>query len=450
MSIVAFLASIVILAYAARSLSKRDLSAAPILVTSLATIVAVLAANGIIYSSFAMAWSNLGAVYNSDESIYYFFCITLLYFFVHFFFKPSRKTSKENWVSFNNALHSLRIGGLLILPFVMLSGAFALAHFLILNKAIILFTPVYLQMASDDALQIRGNLPEFVQSSYKMMGLLSFVGLAFLVFWRRLGFALLLALPATWFLLFEVAGHSRYAAVFLAAFSVSLFVLGTKRTHRFVAFVGLVFAVLTYSAALQGRNLGEHGFLTLGSFFQQATFSDPAFILRMLTNLFEGVFSVAESFYYVNIELPEPYKLLSFSPLPSFLDGFAANWQHSAVRLDTYVPMGALGELLLFGTEYLVFYFVTVALALFLTVMALRRGMFLTGNLMALVFTIATFMQFSYSVRTSYRFFLICIAIFLLAAIVDHGRRNTLRRQNRRIQTPLASPQAAEMAKIGQ
>lgn len=396
-----------------------------------------------------MVWSNLGAIYNSEESIYYFFCITILYFVIHICFKPSRRVSKENWERFNSTLHSLRIGSLLLLPLVVLSSGFALAHFLILNKAIILFTPVYLQMASDDALQIRGSLPEFVQSSYKMMGLLSFVGLAFLVFWRRLGFALLLVLPATWFLLFEVAGHSRYAAVFLAAFSVSLFVLGTNRTHRFVAFVGLVFAVLAYSAALQGRNLGEHGFLTLGSFFQQAMFSDPAFILRMLTNLFEGVFSVAESFYYVNIELPEPYKLLSFSPLPSFLDGFATNWQNSAVRLDTYVPMGALGELLLFGTGYLVFYFATVALALFLTVMALRRGMFLTGNLMALVFTIATFMQFSYSVRTSYRFFLICIATFLLAAIVDHRRRAILRRQTRRIQTPAAGERAAEV-KIGQ
>lgn len=449
MSFAALLASIVILSYAARSLSKRDLSAAPIFVASLATIVAVLSANGIIYSSFAMVWSNLGAIYNSEESIYYFFCITILYFVIHICFKPSRRVSKENWERFNSTLHSLRIGSLLLLPLVVLSSGFALAHFLILNKAIILFTPVYLQMASDDALQIRGSLPEFVQSSYKMMGLLSFVGLAFLVFWRRLGFALLLVLPATWFLLFEVAGHSRYAAVFLAAFSVSLFVLGTNRTHRFVAFVGLVFAVLAYSAALQGRNLGEHGFLTLGSFFQQAMFSDPAFILRMLTNLFEGVFSVAESFYYVNIELPEPYKLLSFSPLPSFLDGFATNWQNSAVRLDTYVPMGALGELLLFGTGYLVFYFATVALALFLTVMALRRGMFLTGNLMALVFTIATFMQFSYSVRTSYRFFLICIATFLLAAIVDHRRRAILRRQTRRIQTPAAGERAAEV-KIGQ
>lgn len=449
MSIAVLLASIVIFTYAARGLSKRDLSAAPILVTSLATIVAILAANGVVYSSFAMVWSNLGAVYNSEESIYYFFCITILYAVIHFCFKPGRKMSAENWQRFNNTLHSLRVGSLLILPLVLLSAAFAFAHFLILNKSVILFTPVYLQMASDDALQIRGSLPEFVQSSYKMMGLLSFVGLAFLVFWRRLGLAFLLALPSAWFLLFEVAGHSRYAAVFLAAFSVSLFVLGTKRSHRFVALVGLVLAVLAYSAALQGRNHGEHGFSTLGSFFQQAMFSDPAFILRMLTNLFEGVFSVAESFYYLNIELPEPYKLLSFSPLPSFLDGFAANWQNSAVRLDTYVPMGALGELLLFGTGYLVFYFATVALALFLTVFALRRGMFLTGNLMALVFTIATFMQFSYSVRTSYRFFLICIAAYLLAAIIGHRRRAAALRRAGRIHpaTPRLLPE--DVAKIG-
>jgi hypothetical protein len=75
--------------------------------------------------------------------------------------------------------------------------------------------------------------------------------------------------------------------------------------------------------------------------------------------------------------------------------------------------------------------------------------MFLTGNLMALVFTIATFMQFSYSVRTSYRFFLICIATFLLAAIFDYRRRAVSRRQNRRIQTPVAREQAREV-KIGQ
>lgn len=397
-----------------------------------------------------MVWSNLGAVYNSDESIYYFFSITILYFLIHLCFRPNRRISKENWARFNNTLHSIRAGSLLLLPLVLLSGVFALVHFLILNKAIILFTPVYLQMASDDALQVRGSLPEFVQSSYKMVGLLSFVGLAFLVCWRRVGFTLLLALPATWFLLFEISGHSRYAAVFLAAFSVSLFVLGTSRTLRFVALIGLVVSVLAYSAALQGRNLGEHGFLTLDSFFQQAVFSDPAFILRMLTNLFEGVFSVAESFYYLNIDLPEPYKLLSFSPLPSFVDGFASNWQSSAVRLDTYVPMGALGELLLFGTGYLTFYFVTVAIALFLTVMALRRGMFLAGNLMALLFTIATFLQFSYSVRTSYRFFLICIAIFLLAAIISRRRRAMLRRQSRRLQTPVVGVRAPETAKIGQ
>lgn len=427
MTVFALPIAIAILLYAIRGIINRDLSSAPVLVTSLATIISILVANGIVYSSFAMIWSNLGAVYNADENIYYFLFISILYFTIHFSSKPSKKTAKENWNKFYEILHSTRFGSAIVLPLVLASASVALGHFLILNKSIIWFTPIYLQMASDDALQITGAIPEFIQSSYKIMGLLSFISLAFLICWRRYGLAVLLAIPSSWYLLFEIAGHSRYGAVFLAAFSVCMFVLGTTRSNRFFAIIAAVASILAYAAALQGRNSGEHGFSVLGAFFEQATFTDPAFLLRMLTNIFEGVFSVAESFFYTNIELPEGYKILSFSPFPSFVDGFATNWQNQAVRLNTYVPMGALGELLLFGRGYLIWYFTTVSIAYFLTVVALRWGMFLTGNLMAILFTIATFLQFSYSVRTSYRFFIICIGIFLVATALSGRKKRSLK-----------------------
>lgn len=448
---IATIISCIALLYSAHRLYRRDLSAAPILAVSMTIIVAVLAANEIVYSPFALVWSNLGAINNAEQSISYLLFIEVLYLCVHLAMRPNKVSAAQNWSHFNQALHSARAGTTLTGAAIVGVTILAVAHFVILNKSGIWFNQVYLYMASSDALEIRNGLSSFLQSSYKIIGLLSFIGLAFLAYWRRhLSFVVLL-IPSIWFLLFEVAGHSRYGAVFLVAFSITAFVLSSTSGLRLLAIVAGAGATPLYAAALQGRNSGAHGFSTLPNVFEQASsLADGQFLIRVVTNLFEGVFSVAESFYFTNIALPEPYKYLSFSPLPSFIDGFAANWQNKSVFLDTYVPMGALGELLLFGPGYMIVYFLTVALAYALTTRALGLGRYVTGNLTALILTMATFLQFTYSVRTSYRFFLICIVAYLLTAIVDHRGKVALRRQSRGLQTPVAGTRATEMAKIGQ
>ena len=286
----------------------------------------------------------------------------------------------------------------------MLSLLYAGCHLSILRLEVIASSSTYLEIASINALKNPNNLTIFIQRMSQLFGIFSFVILARAIVSGRL-FPILLAVAAcAWFGGIQIVGHSRFAAVYLFVAASVLFF----SSHRKTALCFFVFGTLAIQIALEGRGSGQHGFSHVPNFLTYiggAGWSDVEFIIM---NTLQGIFVQGESFLY-KFEYPINYKVLSLSPFPSGIDGFRENALQYAVRFTKYVPIGATGELFYFGPFFAAFYLGVVGFAYYRVNRLFDRRRFGLFLFCIMIFTLATYLQFTYPVRNVFRFFYLCI-----------------------------------------
>src|SRR5262249_12338787 len=108
------------------------------------------------------------------------------------------------------------------------------------------------------------------------------------------------------------------------------------------------------------------------------------------------------------------YKILAFSPLPSFVDGYSSIRSDSEQRLHDYVPMSGIGELYHFGWLYICV--LLVGLTMFIrahTALAAKAPViFIVCNFLIMF---SLYVLFSYPVRNALRFFWIAVILFVAA-----------------------------------
>ncbi|MCG9736455.1 hypothetical protein L1D51_21095, partial [Pseudoalteromonas shioyasakiensis] len=140
-----------------------------------------------------------------------------------------------------------------------------------------------------------------------------------------------------------------------------------------------------------------------------------------LYNLAEGGLNIANSFL-IDQRHSELYKILSFSPLPSFIDGFSSISETESIRLHTYVPMSGISEVYLFGGVYpFVFYFF-----LYIIFVNVERLRFTKGPGLYVLFSVITLYSvstlFSYSLRTTWKIMLLILVVSFLLNLT--GRKS--------------------------
>jgi hypothetical protein len=141
------------------------------------------------------------------------------------------------------------------------------------------------------------------------------------------------------------------------------------RGRRIVLITSFAFAVSCLACALVGRGMAIHGVSSIPATIE-ATIGNgvEGNASLVLTNFTEGIFVTAEGFT-INHFYPLSYKVLSLSPLPSLIDGFASIRPRFAIRLSPYVPVGGITEALNFGYMYVlalvVVYYISVRLNLY-------------------------------------------------------------------------------------
>lgn len=234
------------------------------------------------------------------------------------------------------------------------------------------------------------------------------------------GLACILTLQGALTMIWLLAAHSRAAALIPLAFAfISMLspvpLAGRRRAGYWRIGASLVLVIVTLGGALSARNLGDHGLASLAALPAQLA-DTSAWAPALATNLTEGIFAVAAGLGEwlrspgASVHLfPSDYIWLSFSPLPSALDGFASIL-HAQVRLHAYAPMPGYVELAWFGPWSQLSFVVLAALGFRLASRA-KNHSHLSGGAAAVLLAGCLYLMAAYPLRTALKLLWLSLGI---------------------------------------
>jgi hypothetical protein len=233
--------------------------------------------------------------------------------------------------------------------------------------------------------------------------------------------------------------HSRAAAFVPVLLATNYMVLRLRRRRTMVPIM-IFIAVVALVGALGGRETDRHGLSTLPETILSPFASLDPFdqikgtgigIFQVLMDLCQGAIVTAESLQPTG-DFILSYKILAFSPFPSFIDGYSSIRGTSEHRLHEYVPMSGAGEVFHFGWMYACILLIglTVLIRAHTRIAEKNPAMFILCNFL-IMFSI--YLLFSYPLRNSLRYYWIAVALYVGAvAFAKHrlpkDKRNALLR----------------------
>jgi hypothetical protein len=265
-----------------------------------------------------------------------------------------------------------------------------------------------------------------VTGIYKLYSLIAIISAASLPLAARSGSRIsfyLITLTTTWLFLYSLSSASRGAAVMVFVFAGS-WITVAKRGHLRISLLSGFILIVVLRSALSSRGLGEFGLAALPSIIANGFDFSGDQLRYVIVNLFQGIFVTTDGLT-MNANFHPLYAWLSFSPLPSTLDGFNTILRSYEIRHGLYVPMSAISEAYNFGPVLFTLAIVTYWIALRATLFALSKGLIST-SLFTSLFLFAVFVQANaYPLRNVFRQFLIVILMVFVAWAVEKYRRKT-------------------------
>jgi len=249
---------------------------------------------------------------------------------------------------------------------------------------------------------------------------------------RRLAGLLLLqgGVTSIWLL----AAHSRAAALAPATFAILTFVWTGGRGASWRLVTGGLATFVALAGALAGRNAGAHGLASLASLPGQITQTNQ-WLPRLAGNVTEGVFAVAAGLGEWRaaapdaVSFPAIYRWLSFSPLPSAVDGFASILD-AQIRLHAFAPMPGYVELAWFGPAGLALFIALVAGVSRMGVMATRASP-PAGAAASLLLVACLYLMAAYPVRTALKPLWLSLMVSAAALAISRWRTQVARPSGR-------------------
>lgn len=403
-------------------LKKGFLYYLPLLLISIYSFFIGFASIGFLEYSFAKFWSNNGVVkYANNVSCY---TLAILFFYLFSILINEKIEGKTKVKSYNliekmnkdSVKLGLRLSAIIVFLVVLL-------HLKFLNLSVLWSNEQYLLLASKQALKHSNKYSEMIQMLFPLLGLISVIIFSISYCLRDKKAISIIILPTIFFILLKIGDHSRFSAIYLGVLFAML-LISKYRYDRYI--LSPIFLLLCFGAVLNslvGRGGVEHGLLASKDFFSNilSAFSSGIY-LNLLGNIFEGAFVHGEFFYYLNHEYPEIYKKLSLSPFPSFIDGYAEKAHIYTLRLNTYVPMSATGEIFIFGPFYVFYYFLIVFLSINLCLKSLLKGKIYIFLVALFLICLGSYLQFAYPIRNVFRFFYLVILLYILFVFMPRLR----------------------------
>jgi hypothetical protein len=287
--------------------------------------------------------------------------------------------------------------------------------FLVVNWKHVWLNHTYLLMNDHRVLSIDTAGTRFLMAIFPFIGFLVFALFAVYAAGRQKYISLALFPLALFDYAYQAGAHSRKAVMYLLVFAIISLLLKRRKS---IFIVTLFAAAFTLAFCLGGRSYGDEGLSTFaetGPILATYAKINPA---DGFLNIFEGAFVTTELFS-THHESATIYKLLSFSPLPSFIDGFAQIRAANLHKLGRYSPPSAVYEAWSFGIGYVLLLLLPQVIGGRLAVNLIGRGSSPIAVAANLLMALASYVQFTYPVRTVYRYFVIALFVALLGTFAN-------------------------------
>jgi hypothetical protein len=245
----------------------------------------------------------------------------------------------------------------------------------------------------------------------------------------RIRLGVLLLLPATIYLfLVGFGAHSRSAALILFC-AAAVLISSEARSDRAISWSLIGLGAFCWISALSGRAIGHHGISSIGETIVATlgNLSTPDHLFSYILNPLEGIFSVATG-SLMKMDYTLGYKILSFSPTPSFIDHFDKIYLNQQIRINAYTPMPGILEAFAFGPIYFGFLLLVVFVVCRTVTQLSIKVAGALPTLVNFVVSLSVIYLFAYNLRNGFRAILACGAVSLAIFGFKLGR-SVLRRE---------------------
>lgn len=343
-----------------------------------------------------------------DAAIFQFFILIVIGWILTIYFSEEKTGQFE--LNINLPARTNK-GQLLITLLLIIIVMANVIHLFSIDLSLLWRNHTYLLLENPSKIGIENGLLKIVHHLLRITGLFT-AGLTMHFYFRRSYVNLLLSASLfTYSLIFMLAQNSRWASLYFLMMLLYCQITGKWNISGKV-FLGTL-CILTYIKVIIGRGGYDQGIVAIWSDFAKIRLDILFYnFLGIILNVVEGGVNLA------NAEQIAPtyairYKILSFSPLPSFLDGFSSILKFHEVRISRSVPLSAISEVRWFGGIFIMIFYGTIASLLLFANKAYyySKGIFpffISGFVCWITFTIN-----SYPVRNSYRMILF-VTLFLI------------------------------------
>lgn len=316
--------------------------------------------------------------------------------------------------------------------YAVFAAGLCAAHLALIDREALWLNSEYLSLTDTARNGLDGAFGAFLNNAVRPLAMPAFLPAALRPRGAR---RVLLAAVCLYALAFSLALFSRFLMVYLFIYLLGRILAepGPRRSvpgalARWAGRGALGAAILAaFLIAMAGRGealqgLGAVGRAAGGVDWELAARLVPTF----LTTTFDGGLSFANALRLGPVYDPE-YQILSFSPFPSFLDGFSETQQKLAPRINAFVPVSAYGELAHFHWGWAALFGLIAAGAVRQMTLGVFRHHDAATAALYPVFLLCLMKFQTYSLRTSLRLFLAIALISLLACLVKRARAGRAR-----------------------
>lgn len=312
--------------------------------------------------------------------------------------------------------------------FVLFLYVFLFIYLYQADTNLILYNESYLLINDPRALGVENKGAQLLHNASGFLGVI-FAFLSGLFFIQRKYVEVILYFPlAVMFFLLKLSLFSRWCPIIFFAFLFPVMMFRKEIKNSIFSilfyFISFVFIFVLYASMITGRYGVGQGLIAFSDALISVFQNLSQYVEIFVVNVFGGAFVFLESTQSDVVIYPLYYKLLSFSPFPSFLDGWSY-WGQYFAMVNNYVPYNVLSELNKFGIQYFIFYLIVVSF-IFRTC---NKLFFVDKSLLPLIAAMPLYvyslMFHFYFIRYSYKLLFVSLVLSLiLKRILNLNNKN--------------------------
>ncbi|KRA45700.1 hypothetical protein [Devosia sp. Root635] len=239
-----------------------------------------------------------------------------------------------------------------VLIFVLACFILTIFHAITTNLAFLGEYTIYLQFRDPANLNITNDLVAFFHGNMGAVGIL--LGVIIATSGRKSLYTAFMALfPYFYIVAFQAASISRWLILQLAIPAV---ILAFRTRFRWPLLALIILSMVPLYGSLRVvREDNVLGVDALVSSMFDGTSVNSGFIVDSIGNIFGAGLNVSEAQGKVDVTFPLNFNVLSFSPLPSSIDGFD-DWRQYTQWINIYGPFNVFSELYWMGVGWYILF----------------------------------------------------------------------------------------------